>query len=90
MKKLKFIVFIMFLFGIMLSFSSCLVTRRHDNGRHYGWFKKHDNHHYDRGRSARVYEYDNHKQPATKSYKSSKSKSSKSKKSDKNQWDAKK
>ena len=80
MKKLKFIVFMMFLTGIMLSFSSCLVTRRHDNGRHYGWFKKHDNHHYDRGRSYRTY-----KQPVTKS-----SKSSKSSKSKKNQWDAKK
>lgn len=76
----------MFLSGFLLSFTSCLVTRRHDNGKHYGWFKKHDNHHYDRGRTVRVYEYDNHhKQPAKKS-----SKSSKSNKSKKNQWDAKK
>lgn len=73
-----------FLAGIMLSFSSCLVTRRHDNGRHRGWFKKHDNHRNDRVRTIRVYEYKNHKQPAKKHYKSSKSK-----KSNKNQWDAK-
>jgi hypothetical protein len=86
MKKLKIIVLMMFLSGILLSFTSCLVTRRHDNGKHYGWFKKHDNHHYDRGRTVRVYEYDNHhKQPVKKS-----SKSSKSNKSKKNQWDAKK
>ena len=78
MKKLKFIVLMMFLAGIMLSFSSCLVTRRHDNtrhdnGRHLGWFKN-KHHHNNKSRTIRVVTYDNHKQPASKSSKSSKSK----------------
>lgn len=73
-----------FFAGIMLSFSSCLVTRRHDNGRHSGWYHKYDRHTNDRGRTVRVYKYKNHKQPAKKQYKSSKSK-----KSNKNHWDAK-
>jgi len=84
MRKIKFIVLMVFLAGIMLSFSSCLVTRRHDNGRHSGWFKKHDNHHHNQGRTVRVYKSKNQKQPAKKYYKSSKSN-----KSNKNEWDAK-
>lgn len=85
MKKLKYIVLMMFLTGIMLSFSSCLVTRRHDNGRHdngrhLGWFKKNNNHHHDKGRTIRVITYDKHKQPSSKSSSSKQYKSSKSKK----------
>ncbi len=74
MKKLKFIVLIMFLSGILLSFSSCTVTRRYDNGKHYGWNKKHDKRHYGSDRTIVVYELDHHKYKAPKSKRESKSK----------------
>lgn len=74
MKKLKFIVLTLFLSSILLSFSSCLVSRRHDNGKHYGKFQKHDNHRYHSDRTVFVIGKDHHKQPAMKSYKSSKRK----------------
>lgn len=72
MRKLKFIVLMMFLTGIMVSFSSCLVTRRHDNGLHRGWFHKQDKHHYDSGRTVRLYENKNHKKPTIVKHKNSK------------------
>ncbi len=66
----------MFLLGMLFSFSSCITTGRHDNGKHYGWNKKHDKRHYDSNRTIVVYEQDHHNYKAPKSKKESKSKKS--------------
>ena len=81
MKRLKYIVLISFLSCLLLSFTSCLVTQRHDNGKHYGWSKKHDKHQNYSDRTIIVYEQDNHKHKAPKSHKDSKSEDSRSKSS---------
>lgn len=72
MKCLKPIVLILFFSSIMLSFTSCTVSRQHDNGRHEGWFTKQDNHRYQSDRTIIVYEQDLHKYKEPKSYKKSK------------------
>lgn len=90
MKKLKFIVLLIFLSGILLNFSSCMVVPVHNNGKHNGWNKKHVKRPYQRTRTVYVVEQDYHKQPKMKIYKNSKHKSPKSKRSNKNHWDAKK
>lgn len=84
MKRLKFIMLLMFFMGIILSFSSCLVTRKHDNGRHRGWFQRDNKHYNDRNRTVWVVEKDYHRQPDMKKSKSSKQRDSKSRKSHKN------
>ncbi len=76
MKCLKPIVLILFFSSILLSFTSCTVSRQHDNGKHYGWNKKHNKRQYQSDRTIVVYEQDNHKYKESKSYKKSKSKKS--------------
>jgi heme A synthase len=44
MKKLRSIVTIFFLALLLGGMTSCEVTAHTDNGRHRGWFHKHDNH----------------------------------------------
>jgi len=49
MKKLRTIVTILFLSLILCGMTSCEVGRHTDNGRHRGWFNKHENNHQKRG-----------------------------------------
>ena len=49
MKKLRTIATILFLLLIMSGMISCEVGRHTDNGRHRGWFQKHDNDEHRRG-----------------------------------------
>ena len=49
MKKLRTLLTILFLSFILCGMTSCLVTRRADNGEHRGWFHKHDDHRDKRG-----------------------------------------
>lgn len=76
MKCLKPIVLILFFSSILLNFTSCTVSRQHDNGKHKGWFTKQDNHRYQIDQTIVVYEQDHHRYKEPKSYKKSKSKKS--------------
>lgn len=49
MKKLRSIITISFLLLIMGGMTSCEVGRHTDNGRHRGWFQRHDNDEHRRG-----------------------------------------
>jgi len=51
MKKLRTLVTILILSFILSGLTSCLVTRHSDsdNGRHRGWFQKHNNQRRNRG-----------------------------------------
>jgi len=49
MKKIRTIVAILFLALILGGMSSCETTRHGDEGRHRGWFHRHDDDHHDRG-----------------------------------------
>lgn len=49
MKKLRTVVTILFLSFILNGMTSCLVTRDSDNGRHSGWFHRHNYHRHNRG-----------------------------------------
>jgi hypothetical protein len=42
MKKIRTIVTILFLSLILTGITSCLVSRHVDNGRHTGWFHRHN------------------------------------------------
>jgi hypothetical protein len=42
MKKLKYIVTILFFSAILSGMTSCEVQRHAENGRHRGWFQNHD------------------------------------------------
>jgi hypothetical protein len=84
MKKLKFILQILFLSVILSSFNACVVVRD-DNGRHIGWFKKHHKHHRTEVRTIEVRVRNHPENPALKLKKNKPDKKSK-----KNQWDAKK
>ena len=44
MKKLRSMLTILFLALLLGGMTSCEVTAHTDNGRHRGWFHKHDNH----------------------------------------------
>ena len=44
MKKLRSIVTIAFIALFLGGMTSCEVTAHTDNGRHRGWFHRHDNH----------------------------------------------
>lgn len=44
MKKLRIIVTILFLSLVLVVMTSCEVSRHAENGRHRGWFHRHDNH----------------------------------------------
>ena len=49
MKKLRTIVTILFLSLILVGMTSCEISRHADNGRHRGWFYKHNDHHRHKG-----------------------------------------
>jgi hypothetical protein len=49
MKKLRTILTILFLSLILCGMASCEVGRHTDDGRHRGWFHRHDDHRDDRG-----------------------------------------
>ena len=44
MKKLRTVVTILFLSLILGGMTSCETTRYSENGRHRGWFHRHDDH----------------------------------------------
>jgi hypothetical protein len=44
MKKLRYLVTILFLSLILGAMTSCEVSRHAENGRHRGWFYRHDDH----------------------------------------------
>lgn len=44
MKKIRTIVAIMFLSLVLCGMTSCEVSRHAENGRHRGWFHRHDDH----------------------------------------------
>jgi hypothetical protein len=44
MKKLRTVVTILFLSLILVGMTSCEISRHADNGRHRGWFHRHDDH----------------------------------------------
>lgn len=46
MKKLRSIVTILFFALLLGGMTSCMVRAHTDNGRHRGWFQKHDNNHH--------------------------------------------
>jgi len=45
MKKLRTFMTILFLSLVLIGMVSCEVSRHTENGRHRGWFHKHDDHH---------------------------------------------
>ncbi|MDR3653704.1 MAG: hypothetical protein P4L34_12135 [Paludibacter sp.] len=49
MKKLRNVVTIFLLSMILVGMTSCEVSRRSDEGRHRGWFHKHDDHRDNKG-----------------------------------------
>ena len=49
MKKIRMIVPILFLSVILVGMTSCEISRHTDNGRHRGWFYRHNNHHRNNG-----------------------------------------
>ncbi len=84
MRKLKFLMWMIFVTGMLMSFSSCLVVHRHDNGKHVGWRKNNPEHPRNHGRTVWVKTTNNPKQTTIKI-----KKAKPDKKSNKNQWDAK-
>ena len=49
MKKLRTAVTILFLSLILGGMTSCEITRHTEDGRHRGWFQRHDDHRENRG-----------------------------------------
>lgn len=46
LKVNRWFVMVLFFIGLWLTASSCIVTSRHDNGNHKGWFKQSNGHHF--------------------------------------------
>jgi len=46
MRNIKIILASMLITGMMLSFTSCVIVVRKDNGKHKGWYKNPNNPHH--------------------------------------------